>query len=806
MRGLAVIFCVGLAIVLGSPAGIEAAREQQSAGAIQAVASPHRALLHRYCVTCHSNAQYDNGRVPVSLETADISDVSAEPELWEKVLRKVRAGVMPPAGRPRPDQANYDGFVSYLETALDRVAATRPNPGRTEPFHRLNRTEYQNAIRDLLALDIDVGALLPADDASYGFDNIAGVLRMSPTLMERYLSAAQNIARQAVGAPLTVPNVDTFSLTVDSSQAERMEGLPFGTRGGALIRYNFPRDGEYVIQALLTRRGEGGVGEQIPTFPDSHDLEISLDGERLGLFTLAGVSPTEGQPRGQYGRQERGTLDADWNVRIPVKAGPQDIAVAFLKKSSAADERLRRPFLRHPNSERPEPYLASVMVSGPYDSSGPGETPSRDRIFVCHPMALSEESGCARMILSTLARRAYRRSVTDEDLATLLSFYRKGRTGGGFESGIQMALERLLMSPSFLFRVGRDPIDIAPNTVYPLDDVELASRLSFFLWSSIPDDELLDLAIQGKLRDQTVLEKQVRRMLSDGRSRELVRNFFGQWLHLRNLLGVIPDQETFPDFDESLREAFKLEMELFLDSFIHEDLSALELLTADFTFVNERLAHHYGIPHIKGSHFRRVALNSEERRGLLGKGGLLAVTAYPDRTSPVVRGKWILENILGTPPPEAPPNVPTLVENGDHGETLSMRQAMEQHRSNPVCASCHRLMDPPGFALEQFDAVGRLRLVDRTFSPIDASGALPDGTEFEGVNGLRGVLENRSELFITTMTEKMLIYALGRGLEYYDAAAIRRITREASQHNYRMSALILGVVKSSPFQMRRSES
>jgi len=792
---------VAVLFVSSSSAQLVSGRQQAPAD------SAERVLLDQYCVTCHSDSQWERGSIPVSLQSADVTNVSEDAELWEKVVRKLRAGVMPPSGRPRPEKVAYDGLASYLEAKLDHAALVTPNPGRTEPFHRLNRTEYQNVIRDLLALDVEVGELLPADDASYGFDNIAGVLRMSPTLMERYLSAARKVARQAVGAPLVGPNVDTYALTVDSSQAERMSGLPFGTRGGTLVRYNFPRDGEYVIQALLTRRGEGGVGEEIPRFSESHNLEISLDGERLGLFTLAAFEPPpEGQGSAFYRVRTRSDLDADWNVRVQVEAGPRDVAVAFLKKSSAVTEALRLPFQRTPNSERPQPYLASVAISGPYDASGPGDTPSRDRVFTCRPAYPSDEDGCARDIISTLARKAYRRPVVDSDLEMLLPFYRRGRAGATFEVGIQMALERLLVSPTFLFRVERDPTDVAPGTVYPVSDLELASRLSFFLWSSIPDDELLDVAIRGELGDPSVLEHQVRRMLADARSRSLVRNFFGQWLHLRNLSGVTPDQELFPDFDESLRGAFQSEMELFLEAFLREDRSVLELLTADFTFVNERLAFHYGIPNVKGSHFRRITLGEESRYGLLGKGAILAVTSHPHRTSPVVRGKWILENILGTPPPEPPPNVPDLTENSDDGEVLSMRRAMEQHRANPVCASCHRLMDPPGFALEQFDAVGRHRMVDKTFHPIDASGALPDGTEFEGVNGLRRVLLGRSEAFITTMTEKMLTFALGRGVEYYDAPAVRRVTDGAASEDYRLSSLILGIVKSRPFQMRRSES
>jgi len=766
-----------------------------------------RALLDRYCVACHNQKLKTAG---VTFDTMDVANAGADAEVWEKAVRKLRAGLMPPPGRPRPDKPTYAAFASWLEGELDRAAAGHPNPGRTEPFHRLNRAEYQNAIRDLLALEIDVSSLLPVDDASYGFDNIAGVLKVSPTLMERYLLAAQKISRVAIGTPALFPDVETVRIPADFPQDDRVDGLPFGTRGGTLIRYSFPVDAEYVIQVRLSRRGtSGGEEVDIPRFADSHDLEVSLDGERLQVFTLGGEAPPpEGQRGTQYQQGSRSDLDANWSVRIPVRAGPREIKVAFLKKSSAAAETVRLPFLRPyagaGGDTRYQPYLGAVTISGPFESSGVGNTPSRDRVFVCQPARSAAEAACAETILATLARRAYRRPVTEVDLQRLLPFYREGRSERDFDTGIQRALERLLVSPQFLFRVERDPDRVPPNTNYRISDLELASRLSFFLWSSIPDEELLDLAVKGKLGDAVALERQVRRMLADTRSQALVSNFAGQWLFLRNVPSLVPDLDVFPDFDESLRLALQRETELFVESIMREDRSALELLTANYTFVNERLARHYGIPNVKGSHFRRVSVTDDERGGLLGHGSILAVTAYPHRTSPVLRGKWVLENLLGTPPPPPPPNVPDLKEKNAAGEVLSMRERMAQHRSSPVCASCHSMMDPAGLSLETFDAVGKRRVVDEAFLPIDASGVLPDGTAFEGVAGLREVLLSRSDRFVTALTEKLLTYALGRGLEHYDAPAVRKITREAARTDHRFSSLILGIVESTPFQMRRS--
>ena len=756
-----------------------------------------QALIDRYCATCH-NDRLDTGGF--SFEELDVADVAAHPEAWEKVVRKLRAGAMPPRPRPRPDQATYDGFRAWLEGELDAAAAAGLNPGRTETFHRLSRTEYRNAVRDLLALDVSVDDLLPADDTSYGFDNIAGVLGVSPTLMERYLSAARKISRLAVASPVPSPTAETFRVASDLGQDRRMEGLPFGTRGGTVIDYNFPEDAEYIFEILP----DG------PLRIESHDLEISIDGERIALLAV-GKAPDPDDPRGLYTPQIE-TLE----VRVPVTAGPHDVGVAFLRKTAAEPEGIRKLYLRPFTGEgsggdsRYQPYVESVTIAGPYESSGarPVEgTPSRERIFACRPTRgeAAEETACAREILSTIARRAYRRPVDDEDVARLLTFYDRGRAAGSFDTGIEMALRRLLVSPEFLFRVERDPQGVPAGETYRVSDLELASRLSFFLWSSIPDDELLQAAEHGELSDTQVFEAQVDRMLADPRSEALVDNFAGQWLTLRNAAAVQPDEDEFPDFGEGLRRAFRRETELLFGSILREDRSTLDLLAADYTFVNERLAQHYGIPNVRGSHFRRVALADEARGGLLGHGSILTVTSYANRTSPVNRGKWVLENILGTPPPPPPPDVPDL-ETAEGGQVLSMREAMEQHRANPVCASCHRLMDPVGLSLENFDAVGRWRDRSETRGAIDAAGELPDGTPFDGPSGLKAALLRHPDRFVTTVTEKLMTYALGRGIEYYDAPAVRAIVREAAGDGYRLSSLVKGVVRSAPFQMRRSPS
>jgi mono/diheme cytochrome c family protein len=773
--------------------------------------APHRALLDRYCVTCHNDRLRT---ADLALDTLDLDHVGESPEVWEKVVRKLRAGVMPPVGRPRPDQPSYDGLATWLEAALDRAAAASPDPGRTEPFHRLNRAEYQNAIRDLLALDIDITERLPPDDASYGFDNIAGVLKMSPTLMDRYLSVSRHISRVAVGLPVSSQSVDTFSIRPDYPQDRRLEGLPFGTRGGTKIRYTVPVDATYLIQVRLSRRAGNGANEDVPRFDESHDLELSVDGTRVALFTLAGDPALPGERVDpNYGDRTRNDLDANWEVRLPLRAGPREIQAAFVARSAVVDDtQARLPFERpiHYSDERRQPYLGEVVIMGPFDATGPGDTPSRRRIFLCQPSGADaghspDDASCGRTILTALAHRAYRRPVSDADLEPLLAFYKEGHANGGFDEGIQGALEFLLISPDFLFRVERDPEAVPPKTAYRVSDLELATRLSFFLWSSIPDAELLDLAVQGDLSRPAVLEQQVRRMLADPRSSSLISNFASQWLFLRNLPALTPDPRLFPDFDEGLREAMRRETELFVESIIREDRNVTEFLTADYTFVNERLARHYGIPHVKGSHFRRMTVPGGTRGGLLGHASILTVTAYPHRTSPVLRGKWVLENILGTPPPPPPPDVPPLEDTSGATQALSMRERMAQHRSSPTCAACHAIMDPPGLSLEQFDAVGRWREVDASFAPIDATGALPDGTTFDGVAGLRQALLSRPEQFVSTLSEKMLIYALGRGVEYYDAPALRAILEDAARDDYRFSSLVLGIVNSTPFQMRRTQ-
>ncbi len=785
-----------------------------------------RELLDRYCVACHNGRMRTAG---LALDEHDVAAVAAAPAVWETVVRKLRAGAMPPAPRPRPDAATYDRFVGWLEAELDRHAAADPDPGRTEAFHRLNRTEYHHAVRDLLDLEIDVAELLPADGASYGFDNIAGVLGVSPTLLERYLAAARKIARVAVGRPAPSATAEVFRLASDLPQDDWVAGMPFGTRGGGAFRHTFPEDAEYDIRVRLAR----DAGDNLAVFETPHTVEVSLDGELVRTFVAGGPPPDAPRDSDEYRgwRDRQRAIDRDWEFRLPVGSGPRELRVTFVRKTAAYPETLRQPYLRPYTSitggdTRVQPYLGSVTVTGPFaaagasraggdaptagDGASPAEdTPSRRRIFTCRPAdaaAEGDEAACARRIVSALARRAWRRPVTPVDLDVLLGFFHEGRREGGFDAGIEMALRWLLASPEFVLRVERDPAGVAAGESYAVSDLELASRLSFFLWSSIPDDDLLDLAEAGRLRDPAVLEAQARRMLADRRSRALVTSFASQWLYLRNVPAVVPDEDRFPDVGEGLRQAMRRETELFVESVFREDRNVLDLLTADYTFVNERLARHYGMPGVYGSHFRRVPVAHEARRGLLGHASILSVTSYPNRTSPVLRGKWVLENLLGTPPALPPPDVPALEETTGTGEALSMREATERHRANPVCASCHRLMDPPGFALEQFDAVGRLRTRTAAGTPIDATGELPDGTRFDGAAGLREALVKRPERFVGTLTEKLLVYALGRGLEHYDAPAVRAITRAAAEDGYRFSSLVVGIVESAPFRMRRAES
>ena len=751
--------------------------------------APVKAAVGRYCLDCH-DGDVTKGNLDLGKILSD--DLQTHSVEWERVVRKLAARQMPPIGKDRPAEKEFEHLVATLGSSLDQLAAKKPNPGRTDPFHRLNRTEYRNAIRDLLDLEIDAATLLPKDDASHGFDNLTGG-DLSPTLLNRYISAAEKISRLAVGSPISRPNGDTYRLKPDLTQEEPVANLPLGTRGGTLIRHTFPRDGEYEIQIRLTR----DRNEMVEGLHETHELEVLLDRDTAARFQ---VSPPKGN-------RDYETVDAHLKARVPVKAGLHEVGVTFIKNSSSLVETQRDPYQarynmhRHP---RLSPAIYQVSVTGPYASQEAGETASRRKLFVCYPKNPGEETACAERIVSAFVRRAYRRPVVAADWAKPLKFYHEAKEAGGFEAGIGSALSAVLVSPEFLFRIERDPADVAPETTYPISDVELASRLSFFLWSSIPDEELLGIAQRGELHRPKVLESQVRRMLADPRSSSLVENFAAQWLHLRNLESFTPDLRLFPDFDDNLREAFRRETELHFEALLREDRVVLDLIKTDHTFLNERLAKHYGIPNVYGSRFRRVALDSESRRGgLLRQGSILTVTSYATRTSPVIRGHWLLGNLLGTPPPPPPANIPNLKEN-TVSETLPMRARLSAHRANAACASCHDLMDPVGFALENFDAIGRWRLTENGL-PIDASGGLPDGSRFTGVTGLEDALLKHPELFVGTLTEKLLTFALGRGMSENDAPAVRRIVRDAQRDGNHFSSIVLGIVKSSPFTLRKTQ-
>jgi hypothetical protein len=724
--------------------------------------------------------------------------------------------MMPPAGAKRPERAALDAFAGSIESAIDRAAAANPNPGRA-PLHRMNRVEYENAIRDLLALDVDSSTLLPADDSSHGFDNIADVLGVSPSLLERYVSAAAKISRLAVGDREAAPAQVTYTVKGDLSQNRTLEGQPLGTRGGTTLTHNFPVDGEYQIRLALLKLsfgqvfGEGAEGEE---------LEVTLNSQRVKLFKLdevpmffmresPGSHPAKPQPTDPIEERVKMTPDIRLEFTLKVKAGPQQIGVAFLRKAHAANEDLvRRPvsstydvFIGMQYGYTTAPHLSRVVITGPYKPAGVGDTPSRRRVFVCRPAAQADEAACAKQIIGTLVRRAYRRTPADADVEPLLAFYQQERSKtDNFEAGIEMALRRILADPEFIFRFEPAPAGVAPKTAYRISDTELASRLSFFLWSSIPDEELLKLAIDGKLHQPAVLERQTRRMLADPKARALVTNFANQWLFLRELKNANPDVTVFPDFDDNLRQAFQRETELLFESVQREDRSVLDLLDSDYTFVNERLARHYGIPNIYGPDFRRVPVPSDARRGLLGHGSLQLVTSNPNRTSPVMRGKWILENIIGTQAPLPPPDVPPLEEKPT-ATAKSVRERIEQHRASPACAGCHKIMDPIGLAMENFDAIGRWRTTDEGVA-IDASGQLVDGTALNGPASLRKAMLDRQDVFLAALTEKLMMYGVGRETKYYDMPAVRTVMRDAAKNRYRFSDLILGVVKSAPFQMK----
>ncbi|MGY8813814.1 MAG: DUF1592 domain-containing protein [Gammaproteobacteria bacterium] len=763
--------------------------------------------LNQYCVSCHNDALMTAG---LSLQNMDVKNVGAGGAIWEKVLRKLRARAMPPSGMPRPADATYQSFINYLESNLDLYAKNYPQPGPPS-MRRLNRTEYINSISELFALDIDGDKLLPPDDAMFGFDNIGTVLTLSPLLIERYISAARKIRLQAIGNPDIVPSFEYNTLPQALKQDERMnDDMPFGSRGGIAVEHHFPMDGEYVIQVRLQKNYRDYIRGMDNK---EHQIDVRMNDERIKLFTIGGEK--HGKSSQLFSTAAQGDVvqekyerfaDEALEVRFPAKAGKQMITAAFLQETLLPEGPRIPEYTMYDYTQYKggNPGVRTLAIGGPFDVRGSGQTASREKIFTCIPGNKNDEA-CAVEILTKFARNAYRRPPTKKEVNVLLDFYRQGQRKNGFEAGIGIAIERILAGPEFLFLTENVPQSVSPDEVYPLSDLELASRLSIFLWSQIPDDELLTIAESGKLKNPGVLEQQVKRMLDDPRSLALVENFAAQWLTLGKLNVAAPDIEIFPYFDDNLRESFKKETELFIQHILREDRPLLEILTADYTFINERLAKHYEIPNIFGNHFRKVNLPDNTRGGLLGQGSILTVTSYANRTAPTIRGKWILENILGAPPPPPPANVPGLRDKNDAGVILTMRERMEQHRENPVCASCHKVMDPLGFALENYDAIGKWRTTDSASSAaIDSTGALPDGTAFEGPVGLRSVLmEKRQNDFIFTTVEKLMTYALGREIMHTDAPIIRSIIKETKPDEHSLSSLIMSVINSTPYQMRR---
>jgi hypothetical protein len=735
----------------------------------------------------------------LTLDNLDVASVAKDPQTWERVVRKLRAGMMPPSGMPRPSPVKYEAVIAWLETELDRHAAPHfPPPG----LHRLNRTEYGNVVRDLLALEVDPAKFLPSDDSTRGFDNIAGALSLSPALLEGYATAAAKISRLAIG-DVTEPSLSTYRVPSDSSQDYHIEGLPFATRGGLVAQHEFPADGDYIFKVFPINKGLMDNNQSFGEIT-GEKLELLVDGERVHVYDwdkdLARGSAVHG-----------GTAD----VHFAVKAGLHTVGITFLATQLAPGNDLNQHFLRSTIETgglpgfKFFPHVGKLEILGPLKPTGASDSPSRHKIFLCRPVDAAHESACAREIVSTLARRAFRRPVTNDDTEMLMGFYQQGRNSGNFDTGIERALQRILADPEFVFRKEAEPTNLAPGKTWRISDLELASRMSFFLWSSIPDDELIGLASRGKLHDPVELDRQVKRMLADPRSEALVTNFTGQWLNLRALQSWAPTPLLYPDFDDNLRLAMRRETELFFGSIVHEDRSALDLLNANYTFVNERLAAHYGIPHVYGSNFRRVELPPEldARRGLLGQASLLTISSQPQRTSPVGRGKTIMQTFLGVSPPEMPANVViNLKATGNvHGAGQpSMREQMEMHRKQEPCASCHKIMDPIGFSMENFDAVGHWRTMDGE-SPVDTKGVLVDGSKLDGVRDMREALLRYSPQFVRVITEKLLIYGLGRGTEYYDMPLVRSIVHDAGRNNYKFSSLVLGVVKSDAFQMNQKQ-
>ena len=774
--------------------------------AASVAAAPSRALLDKYCVGCHNDRVKSGNLI---LTDIDVADVGRHAAILEKVARKLRGRTMPPEGSPRPDTATMDGFIASIERALDRAAGASPNPGRIAS-HRVNRAEYVNAVKDLLGLDVNGAELLPSDMAGFGFDNNADVLSMTPALMSRYIAAATKISRLAVASPDNRPIMQVYKVGFEDRSARRGEDMPFATRGGIAVRHPFPLDGDYVFKLRLKRNGVVSTIDGIEE--DSHDVEVRVDHALVKRFTIGGrfrgpdpgvlIAVSENDKDGQRLHEYRMNADEELELRLPIKAGTRLVAATFTDSAPTPERLYRSGRGGSQDAEGNAPDVDMLYISGPFNGKTPEDTPSRQQIFACRPATDREEEPCARRIMTSLARRAYRRPVADADITPLMAIYAEGRAARDFDAGIERALEALLSSPKFLLRIEREPAGAADAAAYRLSDLELASRLSFFLWRSIPDEELVDAAARGELKTPTGLTQQVRRMLADKRASRFMKDFSEQWLEVRNIQGLDPDAALFPGFDDSLRKAMAKETELFFESQVRGDRPLQELLRADYTFLNERLARHYGINNVHGSHFRRVTVTDERRQGLLGHGSVLTVTSYANRTSVVLRGKWVLENLLGSPPPPPPPNVPPLKENDGKSKPTALRERMEQHRNNAVCASCHSRMDPLGFALEHYDAIGQWRETD-TGAPINSTITLA-GRTIDSPKAFREALLTNTDEFTRTVTEKLLTYALGRGLEYYDAPALRHIVSDLARDDYRWSSLLLGIVQSVPFQMRRA--